>query len=117
MMVIFRALDLSFPDHCTFWAACNLAYFSFLQQSLLSPTWLAFCPQSIWDSLMLQWIPCHLHHAYSFASRPAKTDPFYKDCFLHTDRGEFPLCAIHPLLACLTLRGNAPGPLFLFQDI
>ena len=27
MMVIFRALDLSLPDHCMFWAACTLAYF------------------------------------------------------------------------------------------
>ena len=37
-------------------------------------------------------------------------------CFLHIGRGEFPLCAIHSLLANLTLRGNAPGPLFLFRD-
>ena len=30
--------------------------------------------------------------------------------------GEFPLCAIHSLLTYLTLRGAAPGPLFLFRD-
>ena len=33
MMVIFRALDLTHPDHCMFWAACNLAYFGFLHSA------------------------------------------------------------------------------------
>ena len=48
--------------------------------------------------------------------KASKTDPFLKGCFLHTGRGKFPLCAIHSLLAYLTLRGDAPGPLFLFRD-
>ena len=62
---------------------------------------------------MWQWIPCHLHQAYGFASRPQKP---IQGCFVHIGRGEFPLCAIHSLLAYLTLRGDAPGPLFLFRD-
>lgn len=35
---------------------------------------------------------------------------------MHIGKGEFPLCAIHSLLAYLSLRGNDPGPLFLFGD-
>ena len=46
----------------------------------------------------------------------SKTDPFCKGCFLHIGRAEFPFCAIRSLLAYLTLRGDAPGPLFLFRD-
>ena len=30
LAVIFKALDLNIPDHCMFWAASNLAYFSLL---------------------------------------------------------------------------------------
>ena len=39
MVTIFCALDLSLPDHCMFWAACNLAYFGFLR----SAEFTAFC--------------------------------------------------------------------------
>ena len=48
--------------------------------------------------------------------KASKTDPFRKGCFLHIGKGEFPLCAIHSLLTYLNLRGDAPGPLFLFKD-
>lgn len=48
--------------------------------------------------------------------KASKTDPFSKGCFVHIGKGEPPLCAIQSLLAYLALRGDAPGPLFLFQD-
>ena len=48
--------------------------------------------------------------------KASKTDPFRKGCFVHIGKGEFPLCAIPSLLAYLTLRGDASGPLFLFRD-
>ena len=45
MMVIFRALDLSLPDHCMFWAACNLAYFGFLRSAEFTvPNLASFSP-------------------------------------------------------------------------
>ena len=76
MMVIFHSLDLSLPDHCT-WPI----FVSCAQRSLLSQIRLAFRPRSIWDSLMWQWIPCHLHHAYGFASRPQKPIHFARGAF------------------------------------
>ena len=48
--------------------------------------------------------------------KASKTGPFGKGCFLHIGKGEFPLCAISSLLAYLTRRGDASGPLFLFRD-
>ena len=47
--------------------------------------------------------------------KASKTDPFRKGCFIHIGLGRSPLCAVHPLMAYLAIRGDAPGPLFLFQ--
>jgi len=33
IIIIFNSLDIDIPDHCMFWAACNLAYFGFLRSS------------------------------------------------------------------------------------
>ena len=58
MAVIFKALDLNIPDHCMFWAACNLAYFgSFASPSLLFPIWPAIHHPSILVWQMFQWTP------------------------------------------------------------
>ena len=47
----------------------------------------------------------------------SKTDPFRKGCFIQIGVGRHPLCAVHALMAYLALRGDAPGPLFLFQNV
>ena len=117
MMVIFRSLDLSLPDHCMFWAACTLAYFGFLRSAEFTVANLA----SFLPSIHLELADVAVDSMSSpsclrLRIKVSKTDPFRKGCFLHIGRGEFPLCAIHSLLAYLTLRGDAPGPLFLFCD-
>ena len=48
--------------------------------------------------------------------KASKTDPFRKGCFVHIGRGTLPLCAVHAVLAYLSLRGNSPVPLFLLQN-
>ena len=83
------------PDHCMFWAACNLAYLGFLRSAQFTvPNLASFLPS------------VHLGHADvavdSMSSpsclrlriKASKTDPFRKGCFLHIGRGEFPLCTI-----------------------
>ena len=117
IMVIFRALDLSFPGHCMFWAACNLAYFSFLHSAEFTVPNLA----SSWPSIHLGLADVALDSLSSpsclqLRIKVSKTDSFRKGCFLHIGKGKFPLCTIHSLLAYLTLRGDAPGPLFLFRN-
>lgn len=37
MVIIFCALDVSLPDHCMIWAACNLEFFGFLCCELIVP--------------------------------------------------------------------------------
>lgn len=48
--------------------------------------------------------------------KASKTDPFRKGFFVHIGRGIFPLCAAQAMLAYLSIRGHAPGPLFLLQS-
>ena len=117
MMVIFRALDLSLPDHCMFWAACNLAYFGFLCSAEFTVLNLAsFSPLIHLGLADVAVDSMSSSSCLRLCIKASKTDPFRKGCFLHIGRGEFPLCAICSLLAYLTLRGDAPGPLFLFRD-
>ena len=117
MMVIFRSLDLSFPDHCMFWAACNLAYFGFLRSAEFTvPNLASFSPSIHLGLADVAVDSMSSPSCLLLRIKASKTDPFRKGYFLHIGKGEFPLCAIHSLLAYLTLRGDAPGPLFLFRD-
>ena len=117
MMVIFRALDLTHLDYCMFWAACNLAYFGFLRLAEFTvPNLASYVPAvhlGVADiAVDSRWSPSYL----CLRINASKTDRFCKGCFLHIGKGEFLLCAIYSLLAYLTLRGDALGPLFLFRD-
>ena len=117
MLVIFKSLDLSIPDHCMFWAACNLAYFGFLRSAEFTvPNLSSFSldthlgvPDIAFDSVVA---PTCLR----VRIKASKTDPFRKGCFLHIGRGSYPLCAIRALVAYLAIRGGAQGPLFLLCD-
>ena len=117
MMVIFRALDLTHPDHCMFWAACNLAYFGFLRSAEFTVPNLASYVPAI--HLGVADVAVDSHSSPSclrLRIKASKTDPFRKGCFVHIGKGQDPLCAICSVLAYLTLRGDASGPLFLFRD-
>ena len=117
MMVIFRALDLSLPHHCMFWAACNLVYFGFLRSAEFTVPNLASFSLSIHLGLVDAAVDSMSSHpCLQLRIKASKTDPFRKGCFLHIGRCELPLCAIHSLLAYVPLRGAAPRPLFLFRN-
>ena len=116
-MVIFRALDLTHMDHGMFWAACNIAYFGFLRSAEFTVPNLASYVPAI--HLGVADVAEDSHSSPSclrLRIKASKTDPFRKGCFLHIGKGEFLLCTIHSLLTYLNLRGDAPGPLFLFTD-
>ena len=46
----------------------------------------------------------------------SKTDPFRAGCDIYLGRGSGSVCPITALGTYLSLRGSAPGPLFLFSD-
>ena len=117
MMVIFRALDLTHPDHCMFWVACNLAYCGFLRSAEFTVPNLASYVPDIHLGVADVAVDSHSSPwCLRLRIKASKTDPFCKGCFLHIGMGEFLLCAISSLLAYLTPRRDVSGPLFLFQD-
>ena len=46
----------------------------------------------------------------------SRTYPFRKGCFIHIGVKRHPLCAVHALMSYLALRGDGPGPPFVFQN-
>ena len=117
LAVTFKALDLKIPDHCMFWAACNLAYFGFLRYAEFTvPNMPSYSPAI---HLGLADIAFDFHSSPSclrIRIKASKTDPFHKGCLVYMGKGDFPLCAIQSLSAYLSVRGDASGPLFLFRD-
>ena len=117
MAVIFKALDVTMADHCMFWAACCLAYFGFLRSAEFTvPNLASYSPSIHLGVADIAVDASSLPSCLRIRIKASKTDPFRKGCFVHLGRGSFPLCAVQSLLAYLTLRGDRPGPLFLFQD-
>ena len=117
MLVIWQSLDLRLPDHCMFWAACSLGYFGFLRASEFTVPNLSSFSSSL--HLGVQDIAVNSPSSPSYMHiriKGSKTDPFRKGCLIHIGIGQHPLCAIHALMTYLMLRGDAPGPLFLFQS-
>lgn len=91
-MYFLRSAEFTVPNLASFSLAIHLGVADLAFDSYSSPSWLRL------------------------RIKASKTDPFRKGCFLHIDRGEYPLCAIHSLLAYLNQRGDALDPLFLFKD-
>lgn len=115
-MIIFGSLYLSIFDHCMFWAACNLAYFSFLRSAEFTlPNLASFSP-----ALHLRICDISVDSdanpsCLQVRIKASKTDPFQKGCSVHIGRGRFSLRALQAVLAYLAVRGNSGGPFFLFQ--
>lgn len=117
MLVIWKSLDLHLADHCMFWAACTLGYFGFLRAAEFTvPNLAGFSPVI---HLTVQDIAVDAISSPSCMRvkiKASKTDPFRKGSDIHIGLGSYPLCAIHAMMAYLSLRGNSSGPLFLLHD-
>ena len=117
MLVIWRSLDLSLPDHQMFWAACSLGYFGFLCASEFTVPNLSTFSVSL--HLSVQDMAVDSSSAPSSMRvriKGSKTDPFRKGCFVHIGLCGHPLCAVQAMMSYLACRGDAPGPLFLFTN-
>ena len=89
MLVIWQSLDLHFPDHCMFWAACSLGYFGFLRASEFTVPNLSSFSSSL--HLGVQDISVDSPSAPSCMRvriKGSKTDPFRKGCFIHIGVGQ-----------------------------
>ena len=117
LWVIHRALNFKLFDHCAFWAACMLGYFGFLRAAEFTvPNLAGFSPAI---HLSVADIAVDSHQSPTCLRvriKASKTDPFRQGCHIHIGLGRAPLCAVHALLAYLSIRGKAPGPLFLLAS-
>ena len=100
MMVIFKFLDLSMPDHCMFWAAFTLGYFGFLRSAEFTVPNIASFSASLHLGVHDVAVdsdsnPSCLHTR----TKASKTDPFRKGYFIHIGKGQFPLCALQALMS------------------
>ena len=117
MLIIWQSLDVSSHDDCMFWAACTLGYFGFLHSAEFTVPNLASFTLAIHLSVAdLAVDSSSSPTCLRVRIKASKTDPFRKGALVHIGRGKAPLCAILAMLAYLSMRGNAPGPLFLLKN-
>ena len=117
MLIIWQSLDVSSHDDCMFWAACTLGYFGFLRSAEFTvPNLASFSPAIHLSIADLAVDSSSSPTCLRVRIKASKTDPFRKGALVHIGRGKAPLCALLAMLAYLSLRGNAPGPLFLLKN-
>ena len=115
LKVIQRSLDLSTKDHVMLWATCCLGFFGFLRAG-------EFTVNSVFDPNIhltvtdLQADSLVNPSCFKIHLKCSKTDPFRVGCDIYVGRGVGSVCPITALRNYPSLRGSAPGPLFLFSD-
>ena len=117
LLVIHQALDLKIFDYCTFWVACMLGYFGFLHAAEFTvPNLASFSPAIHLPVADIAVDSLQSPTCLSVRIKVSKTDPFRQGCHIHIGLGRAPLCAVHALLAYLSVWGNVTGPLFLLAN-
>ena len=97
------------------WAACCLAFFGFLRAGEFTVN-LAFDPHTHMTVSDLQADSLVNPSCFKVPIKCSKTDPFRVGCDMYLGRGSGAVCPVTALGTYLSLRGSAPGPLFLFSD-
>lgn len=107
--------DASNFDHIMLWAACCICYFGYLRSGeicVLSPK--EYDPLA---HLSINDIAVDCHGKPSMVLlKESKTDPFRQGITIFLGATGSTLCPVNTLLAYVDVRGQAPGPLFLFKD-
>lgn len=111
-----HAPDDARHDSVMLWAACCTGFFGFLRAGEFTcSSWQAFHA----DMLSPRDISVDSRDQPTVVSvhlRRSKSDPFGHGVTIHLGRTGLPICPVVALLAYLALRGQRPGPLFLFRD-
>jgi len=115
LKVIQRSLDLSTRDHVMLWAACCLGFFGFLRAGEFTVN-SVFDPNTHMTVSDLQADSLVNPSCFKVRIKCSKTDPFRMGCDIYLGRGLGSVCPITALGNYLSLRGSAPGPLFIFSD-
>ena len=117
LLDIFRTVDLQDYNDSLHWAACCLAFFGFLRCAEFTiPSSSSFDPsQHLGVSDVLFDSAC-FPSMLSLLLRTSKTDQFRQGVSVVIGRTQSPVCAVRAVAHFLCLRGNTPGPLFVFRE-
>ena len=113
---LFRVWSSVHPQYNTtmLWAACTLGFFGLLQSGEFTSV-----PGGTHPPLSPSDVKVDSHQNLSYlavAIRASKTDPFGRGCMLYIGRSQSRICPITAVLAYLSIRPPAPGPLFVCVD-
>ena len=115
LKVIQHTLDLSTRCHVMLWAECCLAFFGFSCAGEFKVN-SAFDPNTHMTVSDLQADSLVNPSCFKVCIKCSKTDPFRVGCDIYFGRGSGSVCPKTALGSYLSLRGSAPGPLFMFSD-
>ena len=103
-------------DNALLWAACCTAFFGFLRSSEMTvPSQATYDPTI---HLSMQDVAVDNRSSPSLVRiliKQSKTDPFRQGVYIYLGRTGNAICPVQALLSYLALRGDIPGPLFIFQ--
>ena len=98
------------------WAACCMGFFGFMRAGEFTCASEADSPQQM---LLVGDVSVDSHTSPSFIAvhlRHSKTDMFGRGVCIYLGRVPGHICPVKAILSYLVLRGNRPGPLFVFTD-
>ena len=104
-------------DKAMLWAAVALCFFGFLRSGeVCIPGEKAFDEGAHLTIRDVQVDNLANPQSVQIKIKASKTDPFRQGVLVYVGRTNKPLCPVSALLAYMVIRGNKPGPLFIFQD-
>ena len=116
MSILQRFLPRSF-DGAMIWAACCVGFFGFLRAGEFTTPSREAYDASVHLSLSDVALDCHTAPSVlRLRIKASKTDPFRMGIDIFMGRTPSSVCPIKAMVSYLASRGQAPGPLFLFQD-
>ena len=115
ILVIWKSLNLQFPDHSMFWAGCTLGHFGFYGPQNSVPSSASFSPLLHLDVQDITVDSSTDPSCILVTIKASKTDPFRKGCSIYIGLGKYPLCAVHVLLAYLAICGEGPALCFFVK--
>ena len=109
LRVLAQALEFPSFDNIMFWAACCTAFFGFLRVSEFSCPGI-FVPSQHLSRHDVSWDPAGFYRLFL---KRSKTDPFASGYTVLLGPSGQSICPVAALSRYLSIRGHAPGPLFL----
>ena len=114
---LFRVWSVESPtyERIMLWAACSLGFFAFLRAGEFTLT-SGSSHQTVLSPSDVQVDSTNNPTYLTVTLRRSKTDPFGHGCTLYIGKTDSRSCPVTAILAYLSLRSSAAGPLFIHEN-